>query len=148
MASPVRKPQIQKVAKAIAAKTSTELAKEVDASGMVIIANHHTAPFLFPCTMMQGVQRVQLEPIVLLPGQTTTILKDEWVARKKLKVIQHYIDAGLLSESKRQGECATQDYTTDTENLIPDSLLNDSEGKQTGLTASVKRAKIGSIEVD
>lgn len=114
-------------------------------SGMVLVANHHTGGITFP---RRGPGGVIVAPLRLAPGTTTIVDAAEWEERKKMKVVQYYIEKGLISEISREGKVSVTDATS-TDLEIPNHLMSDEELLVQGDTAKagVRKANAGTVEI-
>ena len=123
----------------MAAKTTTKRTQ-------YIIANQHAGAIVFP---RRGGGQIRNSPIVLPPGQSIAIDAEEWVALRKNRGVQNYIDAGLIKEVRKIGEISVSSTTT-TKLPVPEHLQREDEhkGKQTDVTASVKQKKTKTLVVD
>lgn len=123
---------------------------EVQAKPTVIrVANQHTGPIIFP--RRGGGSALALPPLVLHPGTITEVPAEEWASRKKNKVVQHYMDRGLLAEvRKAPGAPVPILDTTSTELPVPEHLQTENEEQQgaSGVArAAVRRKRPGTAEV-
>lgn len=112
----------------------------------VLVANHHTAPILFPRSAAVG---VNIDPIVLAPGSVTSIDSDEWTARKRNKTVQYYLDHGIITETERMVAQVSVTEVTTANAPIPANLQTAEEQKAEAsnpegapITASVVRSDI------
>jgi len=95
--------------------------------GMILIANHHTGGITFP---MRDGNGTVLPPLRLAPGVVSLIPADEWQKRKKMLVVQHYLDKGLLAEVRTDNGPVPVLCSTSTELIIPENLRNEQEEGQ------------------
>jgi CRISPR/Cas system endoribonuclease Cas6 (RAMP superfamily) len=95
----------------------------------VRIANQHTAPIMFPRKTGQG---VFTPPLILLPGSVTEIEGELWNTYKESKVLQGYLDRGILAEVRSGKQVvATEASTVDLE--VPEHLSGDDhQGEMAG----------------
>lgn len=114
----------------------------VATSTTILIANQHTGPIMFP---RKGGDGISQPPLILDPGSTTEIDKDEWESRKAGKVVQHYLDRGILAEVTRATNNVPMDPTS-TDLPIPPNLQGE-EQTGTDATASVRKTKAGNVTV-
>jgi len=87
------------------------------------VANHTMAPIVFPRAGDAGLRN---PPLILPPGQSIEVDAEEWVNHRRNKMVGLYMDAGLISETKKEGAVAVTAETTTTPN-IPAHLLRDDE---------------------
>lgn len=110
----------------------------------IIVANHHTGGIMFP---RRGEGGITLPPLRLAPGTTTTVDAEEWKKRKKMKVIQYYLDAGILSEVSREGAVPVSTATS-TELPVPEHLqAAEQTGKEEPVKASVRKQNAGEVKI-
>lgn len=110
----------------------------------IIVANHHTGGIMFPRRTPEG---VTLPPLRLAPGTTTVVDAEEWKKRKQMKVVQYYLDAGILSETIREGAVPVTDSTS-TELQIPEHLqVEEQKGKEEPVKASVRKQNAGEVKI-
>lgn len=125
-------------------KTSTPVINR----NVVVLANHHTATILFPRKSSGGRQRIA--PITINPGKTVSIEKDEWDLLRKSVSVQNYLDAGLISVTKKESDKIPVMEDSGSVLVIPEHLLRDDEdvqGSQTEVTAKVRRKNKSSIQI-
>jgi hypothetical protein len=109
------------------------------------IANNHTGTIIFP---RSGQGAIRLPPLVLLPGKSVLMQKDDWERLKANQGVQNYLDAGLISEVDREGTVPVSSQTT-TILPIPDHLMRDEEmGQQTDVKSQVVRRKASTLTID
>lgn len=110
----------------------------------VLVANQHTGGITFPRT---GANGVIAPPLRLAPGTVTEIDATEWAERKKMKVVRHYLDAGLLAEVKRKGNVPVLSEST-TNLQPPENLQTDAELRQGDTAkAGVRKENAGTVTV-
>lgn len=116
----------------------------------VRVANQHSAAIILP---RAGTKGMYVPQQTLLPGMVTRLDKNEWQTWKNMKVIQGYIDRGLLAEVRSDKPVGIVD-TTSTDLVIPESLGGpdadnaELEGSKTGRKASVRRRKVTKVTVE
>lgn len=108
----------------------------------VLVANQHTGGITFPRTDANG---LFLPPLRLAPGLVTRIPYEEWQTRKKMKVVQHYLDRGILAEVNKTGPVPVQDQTT-SELPIPEHLQGAEKAGQYGV-AGLRKGETGEVNV-
>jgi hypothetical protein len=128
----------------MAAPVKSRTRKNSTGSEVVLVANYHTGGIVFPRT---GANGLMMPPLRLAPGSTTPVEKEEWDKRKKMTVVQHYLDAGILGIVQKTGAVPVQGNTTTTL-VVPEHLAGeDHEGKEEGVKAKTRRKKVGSVTV-
>lgn len=128
--------------------TETTAAQVVADKREVLVANNHVGTIVLPRSSMQGGQRIALPPIILHPGYTTPIPTDEWESRKKMVVIQHYLDSGLLSVvNSINAATGSINSTSDLSAAIPENLKTAEEIGATGASANVRKESVGSVTI-
>ena len=116
--------------------------------GTVRIANQHSADFLFP----RKSGGISLPPLSLR-AQTISdpIDKEVWTELKKMPVVRHWLDRGLLAEVNREGKVQLLDSTS-TDLEVPEHLQDDeAEGQNEGgllIKAKVKTTGVGSVTLE
>jgi hypothetical protein len=115
--------------------------------GKVRVANHHTGDILFPVVkVLEGGVRIPHPPLVLHAGVVTHVDADHWEELKKITVVQHYLDKGLIGEVTKDGAVSVTDATsTDLEACIPEHLQNEEQAGNVA-TASVVKTKVGEVK--
>ena len=111
--------------------------------GTILIANYHTGGITFPRKSENG---VLLKPLRLPPGTTTPVDAAEWVERKQVKVVQLYMDKGLIAEVTENRPVVPVTSGTSSELEIPEHLLTDEEamqGQEASAKAKVVRKNVG-----
>lgn len=114
-------------------------------SGMVVVANYHTGRIMLPRKSEQG---VAVAPLILEPGRTNLVPAEEWEARKKSTVVQHYLDHGIIGEVRKHSGDVPIDSTgtSDLDAIIPENLQATSfEGNETGVQVSQTRENAGEV---
>ncbi len=129
------------------AKRQRAVPEAVKKSSVVLIANQHTGGIVFP---RKGEGGVHVPPLRLPPGSVTPVDREEWEARKKSKVVQYYLDAGLLAEVNRMGPVPVLDSTTSSPEVPEHLQTEEHKGKQivqeaAPATARVRQAKTATI---
>jgi hypothetical protein len=115
--------------------------------GKVRVANQHTGDILFPVVRVtEGGVRVPYPPLVLHAGQVTHVDQAQWDALKKIPVVSHYLDRGLLAESRNDKTSIQGDTSTDLEGCIPEHLQATEQAGNVA-TASVRTDKVKTGEV-
>lgn len=116
----------------------------VATSTTVLVANQHTGHIMFP---RKGGDGVSQPPLMLAPGTVTELDKDEWESRKSGKVVQHYLDRGILAEVEKVTSNVPMDETS-TDLPIPENLQSE-EIQGADATAKVRkdRTRVGSVDV-
>lgn len=113
----------------------------------VRVANQHSATIMFT---RRGGGGVALPPLILPPGRVTEVVAEEWKARKQSRVVQNYLDRGLLAEVRKAPGSEVPVLESTTADLpIPEHLQTAEEGEQTGTVARVrvKRKRPGTVDV-
>ena len=108
-----------------------------------LIGNRHTGAIVIPRKNKDRLVISKVEPIILPPGQTTSLDSEEWKDLKAAnKMIQVYLEKGLLSEEQKSGSVPVSDQTVDSF-PIPDHLLREEEsGKSTDTKAKIVRKNV------
>lgn len=108
---------------------------------VVRVANHHKGPIIFPRSVNS---EILPSPICIYPGSVEEIDAGVWGSLKSSPQITHYLNAGILSEVRRDGNVPVYEERT-SDPPVPENLQYE---EQTGaaVTASVKRAKRGSVD--
>lgn len=102
-----------------------------EAIGTVLVANQHTGGVTFPRRSTGG---LVAKPLRLAPGAVTEIDADEWAKYRKMPMVQHYMDAGILAEVQREGPVPVLSETTSSLQ-IPENLNPDGDVMEKGPTA-------------
>ena len=124
-------------------ETTTQAEDAISAS-IVHIANQHTGHIMFP---RKGAGGITVDPLILPPGTTTAMDKEEWEARKAGQVVQHYLDRGLLAEVKGSMSNIPVDPTS-TELPIPENLQGEEqEGAYGQAKVRSDKSRTGEIKV-
>lgn len=110
----------------------------------VLIANQHTGMILLTTKAAMG---ILAKPIELYPGTVTPIDAVEWAERKKLPVIQYYIDHGLLAEVNSVRPVPVLEDTS-TNLPIPEHLQTIEEQSGQHVAANLRRTKMGGMAVE
>jgi hypothetical protein len=111
-------------------------------SEMVLVANQHTGNIMLP---RKGGQGISLPPIILHAGHVTPVPRDEWNERKKIQVVQYYLDRNLLAEVRREGVVPVIDATS-TE-LTPPEHLQSEEEQGVHAKAGVRKANTAEVKI-
>jgi len=114
--------------------------------GEVMIANHHTADFLFPRVSPSG---LSIPPMSLPAQMATPVDREIWKEIKKMPVVQHWIDRGLLAEVRSAGQVQLLDDTS-TDLEVPEHLQEDEIEAETGgiqISAKANRTGLGTVTI-
>lgn len=114
------------------------------AVGTVLVANQHTGGVTFP---RKGPGGMVAKPLRLAPGEVTEVDADEWAKYKKMPLVQHYLDAGLLAEAQKKGAVPVLSQST-SDLPIPEHLQTEEESKGDTAKAGVRREKAGTVTID
>lgn len=112
--------------------------------GKVRVANHHTGDIMFPVVKTQGEIRIPHPPLIIPAGKVGHVDPEHWDELKKMVVVQHYLDRGLLGEVTKDTDVATDSTSTDLQ--IPEHLQNEVQVGNVA-TASVRGDKLKTGEV-
>lgn len=131
------------MAKITKEKQEATIVDEKAGKNTVMVANQHTGHIIFP---RKGEGGVSVNPLILAPGCVTTLSKEEWELRKAGKVVQYYLDRGLLAEVNRGGTCAMDETSTDLP--IPENLQdNQMQGKDAVAGVREDRTRTGGVTI-
>lgn len=110
----------------------------------VLVANQHMGGITFPRRVAGG---LTVKPLRLAPGTVTQLDRAEWDAIKTNRLVQHYLDAGLIAEVNRDGAVPVLSETS-SDLQIPENLKSADElMEQGGATAGVRKANAGSVTI-
>lgn len=113
-------------------------------AGVVFVANQHMGGITFPMRDSSG---MVLPPLRLAPGQVTPVPSDEWERRKKMLVIQHYLDKRLLVEVQHRDGAVPILSESSTDLIIPENLQSDDEISNDKARASIRKANAGEVTI-
>lgn len=118
----------------------------VKPSGDVFVANQHTGGITFP---MRGEGGIVVPPLRLAPGQVTRVPADEWEKRKRMLVVQYYLDKRILVEVQQAaGVVVPMTSETSSELIIPENLQTDAEAMQGQMgSAAITKANAGQVTI-
>jgi hypothetical protein len=111
------------------------------------VANHHTADIIFP---RSGRENIRRPPLVLFAGVSTPVSADDWNAVRNNKGVKNYLDAGLISEVRREGEVSVSSSTSG-DIPIPEFLQTPEElGVEgtTGIKATRRKKDVSYLTVN
>jgi len=145
-AKPVTAPTAPVQAPVEAAVASAPQIMVKASGGDVFVANQHTGGITFP---MRGEGGIVVPPLRLAPGQVTRVPADEWEKRKRMVVVQHYLDKRILVEVQHAaGVVVPMTSETSSELLIPENLQTDAEALQGQMaSAAVTKANAGEVTI-
>lgn len=132
-------------AEVIVAPATPEIMVKPSSGGVVFVANQHTGGITFP---MRGEGGIVVPPLRLAPGQVTPVPAEEWEKRKRMLVVQHYLDKRILVEVQQGGVVVPMTSETSSELLIPENLQTDAEAMQGQMgSAAITKANAGQVTI-
>ena len=111
------------------------------------IANHHTGDIIFP---RSGRENIRRPPLILSAGMSTQVDADEWNAIRKNTGVKNYLNAGLISEVRGEGEVSVSSSTSGDIPIPPFLQTPEELGVEgtTGIKATRRKKDVSYLTVN